>query len=312
MEIKEVLEEYLLDCRIRNLSKKTINSYNYQIGIFVKYMEAEFNEKDISKIKRVYVKKYVLDLQETKKSNYVNQLLKTLKLLFKYAVEEEYLDKSVMENISYLKTDTVLLNTFNDREVASMIDFYGKSNDFLSKRNQLIIEIFADCGLRAQEVRELKNENIFDNYIKFLGKGRKERIVPLSPYLSYSLKKYNRVKQGYFNNLRNYREIEDYLFVSKSGNQLKNNVLLEKIVKDACNEIGVREEIQRRSCHSLRHYYAQKLLKSGVNLYTISRLLGHSNIKTTQTYLNSLTNDEILNDVKGITPLTMLLSDNKI
>lgn len=312
MEINEVLEEYLLDCKIRNLSKKTISSYNYQIGIFVKYMETEFNEKDIVKVKKIHVKKYLLDLQETKKANYINQLLKTLKLLFRYAVEEDYLDKNVIDNVSYLKTERVLLNTFNDTEVANMIVHYAKNTDFISQRNKVIIEVFADCGLRAQEVRELKNENIYDNYIKFWGKGRKERIVPLSPYLSYSLKKYNRVKKGYFNNLRIYREIEDYLFVSKSGNQLKNNVLLEKIVKDACNEVCVRDEIQRKSCHSLRHYYAQKLLKSGVNLYTISRLLGHSNIKTTQTYLNSLTNDEILKDVQGITPLTILLLDKKL
>ncbi|HCM89006.1 MULTISPECIES: tyrosine-type recombinase/integrase [Vagococcus] len=312
MEINEVLEEYLLDCKIRNLSKKTISSYNYQIGIFVKYIETEFNEKDIVKVKKIHVKKYLLDLQESKKSNYINQLLKTLKLLFRYAVEENYLDKNVIDNVSYLKTERVLLNTFNDTEVANMIEHYAKNTDFISQRNKVIIEVFADCGLRAQEVRELKNENIYDNYIKFWGKGRKERIVPLSPYLSYSLKKYNRVKKGYFNNLRSYREIEDYVFVSKSGNQLKNNVLLEKIVRDACNEVGVRDEIQRKSCHSLRHYYAQKLLKSGVNLYTISRLLGHSNIKTTQTYLNSLTNDEILNDVQGITPLTVLLLDKKL
>ncbi|MCI0130046.1 tyrosine-type recombinase/integrase [Vagococcus sp. CY53-2] len=309
MEIKDVLEEFLLDCKVRNLSKKTISSYDYQIGIFINYMETEFNEKSIRKIKKVHVKKYLLDLQETKKATYINQLLKTLKLLFNYGVVEGYLDKNIISNISYLRTETTLLNTFNDDEVINMIEFYGKNKDFLSQRNKLIIEIFTDCGLRAQEVRDLKNDNIYDDYIKFWGKGRKERVVPISPYLSYSLKKYNRVKKGYFNNLRKYREVDNYLFVSKSGKRLTNNVLLEKIVKDACNAIGVRNEVQRKSCHSLRHYYAQKLLKNGVNLYTISRLLGHSSIKTTQTYLNSLTNEEILTDIHGITPLTLLLTD---
>lgn len=100
--------------------------------------------------------------------------------------------------------------------------------------------------------------------------------------------------------------------MTKSGQQLKNNVLLEKIVNEASYHVGVRDEVQRKSCHSLRHYYAQKLLKSGVNLYTISRLLGHSNIKTTQTYLNSLTNEEILTNVKGITLLTRLIEENKL
>lgn len=65
---------------------------------------------------------------------------------------------------------------------------------------------------------------MFDTYIKFFGKERKEIIFPISPYLPYSLKKYNRTNKGYFNNLRRYREIDDYLFVTKSGQQLKNNV----------------------------------------------------------------------------------------
>lgn len=312
MLLQEILDEFLLDCRIRNLSKRTIKTYDYQISIFVNYMESEFDESNLLKIKRIHIKKYVLDLQETKKATYINQLIKTLKLFFKYMVKEEYLEKNIVDDISYLKTERALLNTFNDREVSSMISYYGKNKDFISQCNKVIIEIFADCGLRAQEVRELKNENMFDTYIKFFGKGRKERIVPISPYLSYSLKKYNRTKKGYFNNLRRYREIDDYLLVTKSGQQLKNNVLLEKIVNEASFHAGVRDEVQRKSCHSLRHYYAQKLLKSGVNLYTISRLLGHSNIKTTQTYLNSLTNEEILTDVKGITPLTRLIEENKL
>ncbi|MGO3838272.1 MAG: tyrosine-type recombinase/integrase [Vagococcus sp.] len=256
MLLQEILDEFLLDCRIRNLSKRTIKTYDYQISIFVNYMESEFDESNLLKIKRIHIKKYVLDLQETKKATYINQLIKTLKLFFKYMVNEEYLEKNIVEDISYLKTERALLNTFNDREVSSMISYYGKNKDFISQRNKVIIEIFADCGLRAQEVRELKNENMFDTYIKFFGKGRKERIVPISPYLSYSLKKYNRTKKGYFNNLRRYREIDDYLFVTKSGQQLKNNVLLEKIVNEASFHAGVRDEVQRKSCHSLRHYYA--------------------------------------------------------
>ena len=71
-----------------------------------------------------------------------------------------------------------------------------------------------------------------------MGKGRKERVVPISQYLQLSIKKYQKTKRGYFNNLRNYREIDDYLVVNKSGKKITNNVLLEKIVKDAASGIG--------------------------------------------------------------------------
>lgn len=88
MLLQEILDEFLLDCRIRNLSKRTIKTYDYQISIFVNYMESEFDESNIVKVKKIHIKKYVLDLQETKKATYINQLIKTLKLFFKYMVRE--------------------------------------------------------------------------------------------------------------------------------------------------------------------------------------------------------------------------------
>lgn len=87
-------------------------------------MELEFNETNITKIKKVQIKTYALDLQETKKSTYINQLLKTVKLFYKYMVVEEYIDKNIVEGISYLKTEKTLLNTFNDQEVFRMINYY--------------------------------------------------------------------------------------------------------------------------------------------------------------------------------------------
>lgn len=118
------LKKFLLDCCIRNLSKKTISSYDFQISIFINYMESEFNETNITKIKKVHIKTYVLDLQETKKPTYINQLLKTVKLFYKYMVVKEYIDKNIVEGISYLKTEKTLLNTFNDQEVSRMIICY--------------------------------------------------------------------------------------------------------------------------------------------------------------------------------------------
>ena len=122
--------------------------------------------------------------------------------------------------------------------------------------------------------------------------------------------------QGIFFPSDNAFKIKPPILYSKSKMEqnatVNNEKELEKIVNEASYHVGVRDEVQRKSCHSLRHYYAQKLLKSGVNLYTISRLLGHSNIKTTQTYLNSLTNEEILTNVKGITLLTRLIEENKL
>lgn len=306
----EMVEEFLLDCRIRNLSPKTLSSYKSQLGVVGKYVESEFGITEIEDISKVHYKQFIIHCQENGKAiKYTNTLLKVLRVFGKY-VENEYGIQNVARDIRNLKEPKRLLNTFTDDEVRGMISFYNKAG-FVNQRNKLIIEIFADAGLRAEELRNVTNANVKEGYFQIIGKGNKERVVKISRYLEKSILKYRRLKTGYFNNLRPQREIEDFLIVTKSGKQLQNNVLLEKIVKDACLAIGVRDEVERKSCHSLRHYYAQKLLKNGINLYTISRLLGHSSIKTTQTYLNSLTDAEILADTEE-TPLMWLSREGRI
>lgn len=209
-------------------------------------------------------------------------MLQSIKIFYRY-ISDEYEIENVVKDIRYLKEKKLLLKTFTEEEVADLIRFYNKAG-YVNQRNKLIIEIMADAGLRVSEVRNLKNSDIIEGYLQFLGKGNKERVARVSPYLEKSILKYKCDKTGCFNDLRIYREVEDFLFFSKSGRQLKNNVLLEKIVKDARIATNVRDEIQRKSCHTLRHFYTQKLLRNGTNLYAVSRLLGHSSIKTTQTY----------------------------
>lgn len=302
-----MIAEYLLDCRVRNLSKRTIESYKSQLNVFYGYLRDVHGLNELSEVSKLHLKKFILNCQEEgKKETYINTILKAVKLFYKY-MTNEYEVTNITKEIRLLKEPKLLLTTFSDTEVSNLIKFYNKKG-FVNQRNKLIIEVMADTGLRAEEVRNLTNDNVKEGYFQFMGKGSKERVVKISPYLEQSLKRYRRTKAGYFNNLRNYREIDDFLFISKSGRRLKNNVLLEKVVKDACIATNVREEVQRKSCHSLRHYYAQKLLKNGVNLYTISRLLGHSNIKTTQTYLNSLSDSEILSSME-LTPLQKLINE---
>lgn len=312
MYFKSALEEYFIDCKIRNLSSKTIETYKNQTCVFTNYIEDEFQINQLKDINKTHVKLFILDMQTKVSTIYINQILKVLRQAFKYFYKEEMIEKDFMIDIKNLKEHKKILVAYNDDEVASMINYFDSKKDFVSQRNKLVIQIFADCGLRVSELRELKNSSIENDYFKIIGKGGKERVVPFSEYLKNSMKKYNRTKRGYFNNLRTYREIDDYLIVNQSGKKINNNTTFENIVREASRAIVVRKEVTRQSCHSLRHYYAQKLLKSGVNLYTISRLLGHSSVKTTQTYLNSLSDAEILNDINKDTPLTQLIKQRKL
>lgn len=308
MDLVELLEEFLIDCRIRNLSKRTIDTYSRNISIVIKLLDESGVEK-LSRVTRASVNRVIMNLQEKGlKFSYINIILKCLRVYFNYAETENYISKNPMDKVSYLKVEKQVMYTFTDEEVMKMIDYY-RGKGFLTTRNRLIIEMFADTGLRVSELRNLKNEGIKDGFLIVMGKGNKERVVPLSPYLMKSISKYKRIKYDYFRNLRIQREISDYLLLTKSGKMMTSNVMLELIVRESAEAINVRDEVHRKSCHSLRHFYAQKLLKTGTNIYTISRLLGHSSLRTTQMYLNSLSDDEIINEVSSNTPLMTMLKN---
>lgn len=303
------VDEWLMDCKARRLSPKTIKKYNDNLTGLMRYL-SELELVKLSDVNRLCVKSYCTSLLENgRKASYVNCIIKSIKAFYSFLEQEEYIKQNTMKKLKLVREDRLLLATFSDKEVVDMIRSYDKKG-FLNIRNKVILEVFADTGMRAEELRNVKNKDIVNGtHFIIKGKGGKERIIPISDYLLLSIKRYNRVKRGYFNNLRRYREIEDYLFVTKSGNRLKSNALLEKIVRDACKIADVSDEIKRKSCHTFRHYYAQKLLMNSVDLYTISRLLGHSSVRTTQIYLNSLTDTQIISRAVHYTPLATLTSN---
>ena len=138
------------------------------------------------------------------------------------------------------------------------------------------------------------------DYIIIRGKGSKERVVPKSPQLSKWLIKFQAVRKSYFA----YRLIPDTLFLSKNAKPL-TNTMIDRIVKDAGRACGVSADV-RISAHTFRHTYAQYQLKSGLDIYSLSRLLGHENISITQTYLNGMRDREILKQAQNTSPLMNL------
>ncbi len=308
---KELVDEFQLDCRIRNLSKRTIETYGFQLNVFFGRI-SEDERVNVQDISRTDIKRFIVGMQDSAYSaSYINQILKIVKVFFDFLVDEKIIEDNFARQIKPLRTERKLMNTFTDEEVAKVIEYFS-GQGFLNRRNKLIIELMADCGLRVSEVRGLKDDSIRGEYLQFTGKGDKERIVPLSPYIQKSIAKYRRTRYDYFNNLRVKRELEDCLLLTKSGNEMKSNAMIEILVKEAREAVGVRDDVQRKSCHSFRHYYAQSLLRANVNLFTISRLLGHSSVKTTQIYLNSITDVELMEGQSDTTPLMMLIKDRKL
>lgn len=300
MLLEDVKKEFVFHCQYRKLSEKTIINYSHEIGYLMDFLAEEYQIADIEEVKPEHIKKFLVKVQRAGRTvNYMNDLLKASKVFFKYAYEEEYTEKLITEKIHNAKGAKVIIRTFTDNEVKRMISYYD-GKDYLSIRNKTILLMLIDTGIRLSELTGMKESQIKDDYIIIKGKGNKERVVPKSPMLGKWLIKYMNVRKAYFL----YRAIPENIFLSKNGKTL-GSATIDKVVKEA----GANSEVSfdvRVSAHTFRHTYAQYQLKHGLDIYTLSRLLGHESIAITQTYLNGIRDTEILEQGQKTSPLMNL------
>ena len=143
--------------------------------------------------------------------------------------------------------------------------------------------------MRLSEVITMEAEQIHEDYILVHGKGAKERLVPVSPYLAKTLIQYQLVRERHF---EGYIIPERFLFVSRTGKKLTPEAIT-KFLKKAPKAVGVNEKI-RVSPHTCRHTFAHLQLKNGLDLYSLSRVMGHESVAITQRYLEGLEDKEVV------------------
>ena len=147
------------------------------------------------------------------------------------------------------------------------------------ERNIAILEVLYGCGLRVTELIELKISEIYwkEGFIRIIGKGNKERLVPLGKIASKHLK-------IYFNEIRVHQKIDsqfvDHVFINKNGRKL-SRVMIFKIIKRLTEKAGIQKNV---SPHTLRHSFATHLVEGGADLRAVQEMLGHQSITTTEIY----------------------------
>ena len=301
MELKDALKEYLFECELKNYSKKTLKGYrNNNLYLFAFLLEY-YQITQIEQVSLKNLKQFMQwQMKKGRKETYLNGLNKTFRSFFKYLHEEGYIKENPTSNLNYAKEPKNVINTFSDAEVKRMLNAF-QDRDYLSMRNHAIVSILFDTGMRTTELCTLKNSNVRDFDILIFGKGYKERYVGKSPYLSKTLLKYERVKAGYFE-CKNVKY--DNYFLSRTGRPLTVEAI-ENIIKIAGQRAGVSSAI-RCSPHTLRHYFAQAQLRNGIDVYSLSRLLGHTDIKITQRYLQGLKDEDVVERSIKTSPLMNL------
>ena len=289
MHIDTAAKEYLVEIEVRKFTKKTIRSYRNNLNIFLRYFQEEAQLTNIEDLSLAVVRKFTLYLVEKgRKGSYINSLLKVVKAFIQYCYDEGYGGFNTKKNFKWCKQEKAVIMAFTPSDVRSIMKSC-KGSDFLSVRDTAILTMLFETGIRCWELCCIQPQDIHSDYIIINGKNHKQRVVPITPILQKAMLKYEIAKENYFT-LRN---TDDYFFLSFHGRQLTNSAI-EQIIK----KYGEGITDIRVSPHTCRHFFAQQQIKMGTDLYTISRLLGHENIQITQTYLNSLRDDDIINVAK--------------
>lgn len=270
-------------------------NYDY-IAQFLLYLELDLNysdntinsySNDLNKIAIFFDKKSLLNLGVKDLERYLNTLselapatvshnISSLKTFYNYFLKLDKIKYNPCDSIKQPKMGRHLPEYLTQDEIESLLDIEVDSP--FSARNKALLELMYATGLRISETinLEFKNLDLENCIIRVMGKGSKERIVPINDYAIKALESY----------IQEYRpslikdEVNNYLFLNNHGKMLTRQGVF-KMLKIECLKKGIKKNI---SPHTIRHTFATHLLENGADLRIIQELLGHSDISTTQIY----------------------------
>ena len=263
----------------RGLSKNSIAAYKCDLQDFIAFLGRE-GKKDFKEVTRDDIIDFLGEHKENgMEPTSLARRLVAIKVFFRYLYQEKFIPEEITSVMDSPKLWRILPEFMSSREVEALMNVYAvNAKDFLAIRNRAILEVMYACGLRVSEVASLKVSSIHfdDAVIRVLGKGSKERIVPIGHLAIQALKRYLTKSRPYL--LRS--PDESTLFISNRGRVLDRERIWA-IIKEAARLAGINKNIHP---HTLRHSFASHLLENGADLRVIQEMLGHADIATTQIY----------------------------
>ena len=273
----------------RGLSINSIESYEYDLNLFKNYIESNHISETPINCKPNTLKDYLYNNLSNKKSRSQARSISALKSYFNYLIFEGHIQKSPISDVESPKLEKKLPEVLTEKEITKLIESFDLNDNF-GQRNRTIIEVLYGTGIRVSELINLKLSNIFfkEKIIKIIGKGNKERFVPIGDIASNEIREYLKIRNKNIIDSK----FSDLVFLNRYGRGLTRSMIF-KIISDSYKKISLNKKI---SPHTLRHSFATHLLKNGADLRTIQLILGHESITTTEIYTHLDTNylDEVL------------------
>lgn len=265
----------------KRYSVHTLTAYQADLYEFTEFVKIQYGDTDLASINHGVVRSWLAQLKEqglTAKS--LNRKISTLKSFFKYLLKNGIIDISPMAKVISPKIGKRLPVFVKEEETQLLLDSLNSSTEnWRSLNARMIITILYATGLRLSELINLKEKQVdFARLqIKVLGKGNKERIIPLSDKLINSIREYQQLKR------KEFETYEDVLLVSEKGKKL-----YPKYAYLIVNQyLGKSSTLDKKSPHVLRHSFATHLMNNGADLNAVKELLGHSSLAATQVYTHN-------------------------
>lgn len=280
--MEKYIEKFMRYLEIeKNYSPHTILNYKLDLEDFKNFLR----DIELEKIDYLTLRKYLAVLKERKLgTRTVGRRLSALRSFFKFLTREGYLKTNPILSLSSPKLEKYLPSFMTEEEVKKLIEsaFAKNEKDERGLRDRAILETFYSTGIRISELAGLNIEDIdfIGGIVKVMGKGKKERIVPIGEIAITTVRRY----------LEKRKKQADALFLNKSGKRISTRGIrdiMEKYIRIA----GIKQGV---SPHTFRHSFATHLLNRGADLRTVQELLGHANLSTTQIYTH-LTTEKLKN-----------------
>ena len=261
----------------RNVSTHTMDAYKRDINQYLMYL-GDLDIKKLSDVKSTHIRDYIRILSDGGMAPAsISRIISSIRTYYRFLSSENILDENPVLLINNPKLPKKLPDVLSEKEISLIINAIQESSQFY-QRDKAIIELLYSCGIRVTELCNLEMSNLFidEDLIRVMGKGNKERLLPLGIRSKKYLDDY--IKHSRNSHIK--KSGSSFVFVSRNGNQLTRamiNIILNKWTQVS----GLKKSV---SPHKLRHSFATHLLEGGADLRFVQALLGHSDISTTQIY----------------------------
>lgn len=264
----------------KRYSQHTIISYDTDLTCFFDYVITQYGETPIHQLSHIYIRSWLATLKDeglTSKS--INRKISSLKSFFKYQLKTGVIQQTPMAKIISPKNEKRLPSFVADKDIKTLFDHVEFPDNWQGKTERLLMLLFYNTGMRLSELINLKDSQIHSSNrtLKVLGKGNKERIIPIRFEILTQIKNYQQEKSHSIDGRT------DLFFVTEKGKPLSPRSVYSSVKK----YLNLVTTIEKKSPHVLRHTFATHLTNNGADLNAVKELLGHSSLAATQVYTHN-------------------------